>query len=155
MTLDPFRGVRVGRVVSPRVDEGPQSFRENPGEPSRRVRIDAQFRVQSVELQPSSDSRAPLTVFLQIQEEDWESGKDRNPAPPFFLSLPVEGKEVALLVGLIGRNIGVSGTVPERAWSYLQLEKAFQVLKERHENLLFVLEEISQLARTPGGIKAT
>lgn len=144
---NPVVGLR-GRMTSRRADESPRAYQETKGEPSRRVEVQTSLHILEVAYQPAVDGQADLLAFLEFSEEVvGNSGTEAQESgnSTITLRIPIQAKEVALLTGLIGRRVSLRGEVPEKHWSYEQLQEAFFRLKGEYEDLVYRLEEATNL----------
>lgn len=149
MTPSPILGLR-GRTASPRKDEGP-NWSKNRGEPSRRIWVSTSLEISEIRVRPAIDNQSDYRVHIQLMERSvGQSGETPDSgSSPIVLSVPVMGKEISLVTGLLNRTIGLSGEVPEKRWSYDQLQENYSELKEQYEELIFQLEEAKSFLSGP------
>lgn len=77
-------------------------------------------------------------VFLlsfQLQRRDGDSGKTLNPENPVHLSLKAEGKEIALLSGLLSRTVSIQELKHQKLVSQQELMSEVSELREENANL--------------------
>jgi hypothetical protein len=70
------------------------------------------------------------------------SGRTQNPDPPTQFSLKAEGKEVALLSGLLGRHCRILELRYQRLISQSELVAEIQALREENSNLQQEVENL-------------
>lgn len=112
------------------------------------------LEILGTSVRPSSSGRAPYLLSLETEERDeagWDSGKPQNSGTSrLSFCLEVEGKEIALFTGLVGRPIKVLGYQPEELLSYEDLLQENQELRHRLEEFAFQVSELSSFQREIG-----
>jgi len=146
VTLSVFHGLR-GSTVLPRKGEDSSSVRLSR-DPSRGVWVRTRLDLQQVSVRQTVTDRFDFSVLLDCEERPiGESGEEPESGnPKITLQLPVMGKEVSLLTGLVGRAIQLYGKVPADSLSFAQLKAAYQELVEQYEELNFQLEDVRRNA---------
>jgi len=146
LRISPIVGLR-GRTTFPRADESYDSYHGRKGEPSRRIEVSTSMHIREVAFRTPASGQFDFYAYLELSEEvTGNSGKDQNSGKSVItLRVPLMGKEVSLLTGLVNRKVQLTGEVPEKHWSYDQLQEAFFQLKAEYEDLVYRLEEASSL----------
>lgn len=92
------------------------------------------------------DNSFSLTLRLEELDESLDnSGKNQNSGPnQLQLTLEVEGKELALFSGLIGRRLYCLGYSPGVLLSHGELWQRNQELESQLQELLFQLEQVRE-----------
>lgn len=146
VTLSVFQGLR-GSTVLPRKGEDSSTVRL-VRDPSRGAWIRTRLLLQEVRVRQTVADRFDFSVLLECEENPiGESGEEPEFGyPKVCLQLPVLGKEVSLLTGLVGRSLNITGKVPADSLSIAQLKKAYRDLVEQYNELNFQLEEVRKSA---------
>jgi hypothetical protein len=146
VTLSVFHGLR-GSTVLPRKGEDSSTVRLTR-DPSRGAWVRTRLDLQEVRVRQTVTDRYDFSVLLECEERPiGESGEEPESGyPQVVLQLPVQGKEVSLLTGLVGRTLNLTGKVPADSLSFAQLKQAYQVLVEQYNELNFQLEEVRRNA---------
>jgi len=112
------------------------------------------LEVLGTSVRPTSSGTYPYLLSLETQERDesgWDSGKPQNSGTNrLSLIFEVEGKEIALFTGLVGRPIKVLGYQPEELLSYEDLLQENQELRFRLEEFAFQVSELRSFQREIG-----
>lgn len=112
------------------------------------------LEIVGTSVRPSSTGRTPYLLSLETEEKDeagWDSGETQNSdTNRLSFVFEVEGKEIALFTGLVGRPIKVLGYQPEELLSYEDLLQENQELRYRLEEFAFQMSELSSLQRELG-----
>jgi hypothetical protein len=110
--------------------------------------------VTGTQIRQTSSGQHPYLLSLELEEKDesgWDSGKPQNSGTVrLALSLEVEGKEIALFTGLVGRTLRVLGHQPEELLSYEDLLRENQELRFRLEEFAFQVGELQSYQREIG-----
>lgn len=110
--------------------------------------------VTGTQIRQTSSGTLPYLLSIELEEQDeggWDSGKPQNSGTvQLALSLEVEGKEIALFTGLVGRTLKVLGHQPEELLSYEDLLQENQELRYRLEEFTFQLNELGSFRREIG-----
>lgn len=113
-----------------------------------------QLEVTGTQIRQTSSGQLPYLLSLECEERDeggWDSGKPQNSGTVrLALTLEVEGREIALFTGLVGRTLRVLGHQPEELLSYEDLLQENQELKYRLEEFTFQVQELSSFQREIG-----
>jgi hypothetical protein len=98
-----------------------------------------------VQVRPSVQQGCDFIADLSLKETDSDIPenfrKSQSGQSEVYLSFPISGREVALLTGLVGRELELAGHQPEHVTKLLELYRENQELKEQLEELLFQLQE--------------
>lgn len=112
------------------------------------------LEVLGTSVRPTSSGTHAYLLSLETQERDesgWDSGKPQNSGTNrLSLVFEVEGKEIALFTGLVGRPIKVLGYQPEELLSYEDLLQENQELRFRLEEFAFQVSELGSFQREIG-----
>lgn len=92
----------------------------------------------------SGNGSFSLTLRLEELDENMgHSGKNQNSGhSQIHLTLEVEGKELALFSGLLGRRLNITGFSPGKLLSHEDLLERNLQLEEQLEELLFQLQNV-------------
>jgi len=112
------------------------------------------LEILGTSVRTTSSGQHPYLLSLEIQERDesgWDSGKPQNSGTNrLSLVFEVEGKEIALFTGLVGRPIKVLGYQPEELLSYEELLQENEELRHRLEEFAFQVSELHSFQRELG-----
>jgi hypothetical protein len=101
----------------------------------------------------SSTQGLPYNLTLECSEdvEKVDVGKNHTiQRNPIRLTFGVEGREIAVLNGLMGREISVSGYQPEESLDYEDLLRENQELRDRLEEFSFQVAELQEFRKEIG-----
>lgn len=116
---------------------------------SRMIWTQTIFEILDFTLRPQMVGIESFSLTLRLREEVQEnSGYTENSGNPLVLSLGVEGKEIPLFSGLIGRRVRISGYLKEDSWELESLQEERDQLRYQLENLLWTLEQSGTLIRS-------
>jgi hypothetical protein len=90
------------------------------------------FEIVDLQVERERTDNVFLSTFA-LDQLNGNSGKNQNSSPPIQLSLKAEGKEIALLSGLIGRHCRILELTYSRLISQSEMYAEIQAL--RAENL--------------------
>ena len=133
--------------------EGRSANGSDPGSPGGSW-TRTNLAVNGTQIRQTSSGQLPYLLSLECEEQDeggWDSGKPQNSGTvQLALTLEVEGKEIALFTGLVGRTIRVLGHQPEELLSYEDLLQENQELRHRLEEFTFQVRELGSFRREIG-----
>jgi hypothetical protein len=139
MSLSAIQGLR-GRVSYPR--RGENFIGQQPDDdPSRRVWVQTLLSLKGVEVKPTISDRFEFLAHLEFEERsNGESGEEPESGyPKIILSIPIMGKEISLLTGLIDRAFKLTGRVPEDHVTFAQVKENYARLVYSYEDLVYQL----------------
>jgi len=112
------------------------------------------LEILGTSVRSSSSGQHSYLLSLETEERDqsgWDSGKPQNSGTNrLSLVFEVEGKEIALFSGLVGRPIKVLGYQPEELLSYEDLLRENEELRHRLEEFAFQVSELGSFQRGIG-----